>query len=189
MNKNKPCLFQIAPATGLHNGYSSCRHSVSGIFKYIKINNVLVYAVLSIKGSKWHQLKLTCLIFLVDTGHKTYQHATSSAPQGQLQRQTLLVIGGQKRCPSVPASKERSLAIPVQPYTMAFYPEYRPQPEIKGMSFDFLCADFSQILSTWMTYLSFCYVSQKDTVFQTLYRGGKLATSHDSKIHFTVEVA
>ncbi|XP_016423776.1 cytosolic carboxypeptidase 2-like [Sinocyclocheilus rhinocerous] len=87
---------KIVPATSLHNGYSSCRHSVS-----------------------------------VDTGHKTYQQATSSAPQGQLQRQTLLVIGGQKRCPSVPASRERSLTIPVQPYTMPFYPDYRPQPEIK----------------------------------------------------------
>ncbi|XP_016145803.1 cytosolic carboxypeptidase 2 [Sinocyclocheilus grahami] len=67
----------------------------------------------------------------VDTGHKTYQHATSSAPQGQLQRQTHLVIAGQKRYPSVPASRERSLIIPVQPYTMPLYPDYRLQPEMK----------------------------------------------------------
>ncbi|KTF95478.1 hypothetical protein cypCar_00023926 [Cyprinus carpio] len=67
----------------------------------------------------------------VDARHKTYQHATSSAPQGQLQRQTHLVIGGQKRCPSVPASRERSLIIPIQPYTMPFYPDYRLQPEMK----------------------------------------------------------
>lgn len=80
-------------------------------------------------------IKINVSSISVETGHKTYQHATSSAPQGQLQRQTLVAIGGQKRCPSVPASRERSLTIPVQPYTMRFYPEYRPQPEIKGRFF------------------------------------------------------
>lgn len=87
-------------------------------------------------------IKTNVSYFSVDTGHKTYQHATSSAPQGQLQRQTHLVIGGQKRCPSVPASRERSLTIPIQPYTMPLYPDYRLQPEMKGMSSDFLCANF-----------------------------------------------
>ncbi|XP_073798312.1 cytosolic carboxypeptidase 2 isoform X5 [Danio rerio] len=68
----------------------------------------------------------------VDHGHKTYQNATSSAPQGQLQRQTHLVAGSHKRCPSVPASQERTLTMPVPSYTMSFYPEFRPQPELKG---------------------------------------------------------
>ncbi len=111
------------------------------IRKYIQIKHVLVYSILSIKGSKLNQLKLMSY-FSVDTGHKTYQHATSSAPQGQLQSLTHLVIGGRKRCPSVPAFRERSLTIPVQPYTMPLYPDNRLQPQMKGMSSDFLCANF-----------------------------------------------
>ncbi|XP_067292827.1 cytosolic carboxypeptidase 2 isoform X1 [Pseudorasbora parva] len=70
----------------------------------------------------------------VDHTHKTYQHATSSAPQGQMQRQTLLVTGVHKRCPSVPTSRERALTLPVQPYTIPFYPDFRPLPEMRGRS-------------------------------------------------------
>ncbi|XP_057185932.1 cytosolic carboxypeptidase 2 isoform X1 [Triplophysa rosa] len=65
-----------------------------------------------------------------DTGRNT----TSSAPhpQGQPQRQTLLATSGQKRRPSVPASGDRTPSIPVHPHNIPFYPDFRPQPEIKG---------------------------------------------------------
>jgi len=91
--------------------------------------------MLSYPSREVHEVCFFPLNFSVDPGDKTNQHTTSSAPQGQLQRQTLLVTGGPKRCPSVPASRERALTIPVQPYTMHFYPDFRPQPQIKGISF------------------------------------------------------
>ncbi|XP_051979139.1 cytosolic carboxypeptidase 2-like isoform X2 [Xyrauchen texanus] len=68
-----------------------------------------------------------------EPGCRTYQQTTSSAPHGQLQRQTLLVTGEiSKRCPSVPSSRERTLPIPIQPYTIPFYPDFSPQPGMKG---------------------------------------------------------
>ncbi|XP_055047634.2 cytosolic carboxypeptidase 2 [Misgurnus anguillicaudatus] len=63
-----------------------------------------------------------------DPGRST----TSSAPHPQVQMQRLLTAAGQKRCPSVPASREKTLSIPVQPHTIHFYPEFRLQTEIKG---------------------------------------------------------
>ncbi|XP_051545382.1 cytosolic carboxypeptidase 2-like [Myxocyprinus asiaticus] len=84
----------VVSVPSMHNGYSSCHHSVPGKYG--------------------------------DPGCKTYQHTT-------LQRQTLLVPDGQKRFPSVPASRERTLPITIQPYTIPFYPDFRPQPEMKGI--------------------------------------------------------
>lgn len=130
--------------------------------KYIKMNHMLSFP----------SREMSC--FSVDPGDKTNQHTTSSAPQGQLQRQTLLVTGGHKRCPSVPAFRERALTIPVQSYTMPFYPDFRPQPQIKGISFFLLLRGrFSSTFWPHWWHLYHFAVSQKDLIFQTLYRGGK----------------
>lgn len=84
--------------------------------QYVYINNEVKYGIL----------------LSDDTGRNT----TSSAPhpQGKPQRQTLLATSGQKRCPSVPASGDRTPSIPIHPHNIPFYPDFRPQPEIKGMS-------------------------------------------------------
>lgn len=120
--------------------------------------------------------------FSVDPGHKTYQHTTSSAPQGQLQRQTLLVTGGHKRCPSVPASRERALTIPVQ-YTMPFYPDFRPQPEMKGNKGLFI--SYRQLFDH--TDDLFIISHRKIPYFRHYAEEvSRLTTSHDSKLHFTV---
>lgn len=73
---------------------------------------------------------VTNILLSGDTGRNT----TSSAPHPQGQGQTLLATGGQKRCPSVPATGDRTPSILVHPHNIPFYPDFRPQPEIKGVS-------------------------------------------------------